>query len=207
VCVEKGIISAQEASAMSDHDLQMLVFRPAVSTAKTVTSVSGRGVGMNAVLQKVRELGGSLELVSQPGKGTCVMLRLPFTVAIATALLVGIDDCIYAVPSFSIDRVMHVSASTLHTVGGDRAIVDRGREMPVIGLRALLKLPDRSDETLKIIVVHKSDASVGIIVDRVITQQPVLIKRIEKFVSKGISGATILGDGKIALILDLEALL
>lgn len=209
-CIRKKIITEEEAAKMSDNELQMLVFGAGVSTNKVVTAVSGRGVGLDVVLSKMNELGGNVKLNSVVGKGTSVIMELPLTVAIVTSLLVKINKAVYAIPLTSVDQTVDVEASQLKTIQENAVFVLRGKQIPLLWLEELLGLNDfEKKNKFTVVIVNKGNSQIGLVVDSIISQQQVLIKGLQDIVkgTKGVAGATIMGDGSVALILDIGTLI
>ncbi|MBN2458032.1 chemotaxis protein CheA [Candidatus Woesearchaeota archaeon] len=208
--IKKGIVTEEAAAKMTDKELQMLVFRPGVSTNKVITDVSGRGVGMDVVMSKMKELGGRVHMDSAIGKGTSVVMQLPLTLAIITALLVKSKGEIYALPLSSIDQTVDILASNIKTIQGNDVFVLRGKDIPIFWLDRLLGLQNNDDrKRLTLVIVNKDNQQVGIVVDSIVSQQQVLIKSLQDIVkgTRGVSGATILGDGSVCMILDIGTLL
>ncbi|MFP4400270.1 MAG: chemotaxis protein CheW [Candidatus Woesearchaeota archaeon] len=208
-CINKGVITAEEAEKMSIQEIQMLIFRAGVSTNKVVTEVSGRGVGMDVVESKIKQLGGHINLKSEVGKGSSVEMRLPLTVAIITALLVKAQDDIYAIPLSSVDETIDVSLSDIKTINNESVFILRNLEIPVLWLHELTGMSDYDvSQKLTVVIVNRNNEKIGIVVDTIESQQQILIKSLPGVVrgTKGVSGATILGDGNVALILDINTL-
>jgi two-component system chemotaxis sensor kinase CheA len=209
-CIKKGLITEQEAENMSDDELRLLIFRAGASTNEVVTEVSGRGVGMDVAMNKVKELGGTIDLKSEVGKGTTVTLKLPLTLAIITALLVKIEEEIYSIPLTSVDSTVDVQREQIKTVHGHEVFILRGTEVPVLWLSNLMgKQADKSKEKYTLVIVNKNSKPIGLVVDQIVSQQQVLIKSLQESLkgTKGVAGATILGDGSVSLILDIDTLL
>ncbi|MGM5484693.1 MAG: chemotaxis protein CheW [Nanobdellota archaeon] len=207
--IKKGIITEEEAKDMTDKQLQMLIFRAGGSTSEKVTDVSGRGVGMDVVANKVKQLGGSFNLDSTPGKGTSIKIKLPLTVAIISAMLVKISNSVYALPLNAVERIMDIKLSDVKTIKGNEVYILDGREIPLLWLHELVGEGDfEKKEDNTVVIVNRDGEKVGLVVDSVVGQQQILIKALQEIVkgTKGLSGATILGDGTVALILDLGSL-
>jgi len=206
--IKKGIISKEQAEKMSEKELQMLVFRAGVSTNETVTDVSGRGVGMDVVSNNVKDLGGSFTLDSVKGKGTNIKIQLPLTVAIITGLLVRVESETYIIPLVSVDQTISIQKSKIKTIQGNEVLLLRSTEIPIFWLHGLVGHEHGDREKLTVVVVHKDGNKIGLIVDEIISQQQVLIKSLQDIVKgvKGTSGASILGDGRVALILDIDSM-
>jgi two-component system chemotaxis sensor kinase CheA len=207
-CLRKGLATPEEVAKMSDAELQMLIFRAGASTNQVVTEVSGRGVGMDVVMSKTRELGGTVQLRSTVGTGTSITLRLPLTVAIATMLLVRAEDGVYCMQLSSVEQIMDIDARQVSTMQGHEVLLFRDKVIPLFSLRDVVGAPPERRERSTVVVVWRGESMVGIIVDEVVGEQPVLIKGLQELVkgTRGCAGATILGDGGIALILDIDTM-
>ncbi|WP_423792963.1 chemotaxis protein CheW [Methanocaldococcus indicus] len=209
--IERGLITPEEAEKMSDHEIINLIFMPGFSTAEKVSDVSGRGVGMDVVKTKIESLGGSVVVYSEKGKGTRVVLKLPLTMAIITALLMKLANQVYAIPITSVLDVTTVKQDDVKNVEGIKTIIYRDEIIPVIWLKDFLgmhHLPTRTsdDNELTVVVIEKSDGKMGLVVDDVIGREDIVVKSLTGILKNipGLAGATILGDGRVALILDLS---
>jgi two-component system chemotaxis sensor kinase CheA len=194
---------------LSDEELIRLVSRPGFSTADRVTSISGRGVGVDAVQTRVRALGGSVDIRTAAGIGTTVTVRLPLTLAIVRALLAKVGDEVYALPMTHVNETVELESALLRTVKGREVLVLRDDVLPLIRMRSLLRLPAVSDERRQVIVLEVADKRAGLIVDELTGQQEIVVKQFDG-VRDGLSlfsGATILGDGAPALIVDVGSLI
>ncbi len=212
IAVKKGMMNQAEVEKLSDGDALNLIFAAGFSGAKVVTDVSGRGVGMDVVKTKIETLGGSVNVESTEGSGTKVQLQLPLTVAIIQSLMVKVVDEVYAIPLTSVIRDVGIKASEIKTVEGEEVILLRGEVLPLLRLHRVLKsTADEEDkENLIVVVVEKMGNNVGLVVDELIGQQEVIIKTLDSKMlknTKGFAGATILGDGSVALILDIATLI
>lgn len=208
--IDKGTITAEQAETMSDKDIVDLLFRPSFSTAEQISDVSGRGVGLDVVKTKIETLGGSIETKTVLGQGSNFIIRLPLTLAIIQALMVELGNEKYAIPLGSIDTIESVDVKEIKYVQSKEVIHLRGKVIPLIRLSHVLDVP-KNEETiseLTVVIVKKGDKLAGLVVDNLIGQLEIVIKSIGKYInnSKLISGATILGDGEIALILDVNSL-
>ncbi|MGH7663604.1 MAG: chemotaxis protein CheA [Gemmatimonadaceae bacterium] len=205
---ELGLIDG-DRTEMADEELLQLIARPGFSTAERVTGLSGRGVGIDAVQSRVRALGGSLDVRSTPGEGTTVTVRLPLTLAIIRALLARIGVEIYALPLTHVNETVPLAAVSLRTVQGKEVLILRDSVIPLVRLRDLMQLPRDSTLEQQVVVVELADRRVGILVDELTGQQEVVVKQFDSV--RGalplFSGATILGDGAPALIVDINGLL
>jgi two-component system, chemotaxis family, sensor kinase CheA len=206
---EAGLV--QETDGLTDEQVYAFIFRPGFSTAERVTEVSGRGVGMDVVKRNLEALGGSIQIQTERGRGTTFRVKLPLTLAILEGQALRVGDETYILPLVSIVETIQPKAETLIRVfGASEAITVRGRVLPVLHLNRLFGKPDRDadpDGGLAVIVEH-GDAKVALRVDELLEQQRVVIKSLEENFRKldGIAGATILGDGRVALILDVPGL-
>jgi two-component system chemotaxis sensor kinase CheA len=211
--VEKGLISQGEADAMDANEAVRLVFLPGFSTAAVVTDVSGRGVGMDAVKNKIESLGGMVDVETKVNEGSKFKIRLPLTLAIIQALLVKVSEEIYAIPLGSIDSTINIMPSDIKTVQNKEVILLRGQIIPIVRLANVLTIPEsehqQQEEELFVVIVHIGEQRAGIIVDNLIGQQEIVIKSLGKLLAgiKIIAGATILGNGQVALILDIGSLI
>jgi two-component system chemotaxis sensor kinase CheA len=210
--VERGTITPDQAETMSEKEVIDLLFLPSFSTAKKVSDVSGRGVGLDVVKSKIESLSGEVEVKNHFGEGSEWIIRLPLTLAIIQALMVVIGDEKYAIALGSIQTIEDVLPSDIKLVQNKEVIHIRGTVIPIIRLNKVLDIKPREDEGTKnmtVIIVKKGDKLAGLVVDELIGQQEVVIKSMGKYIKvpKMISGATILGNGDVALILDTNALI
>ena len=208
--IEKGTITEEQAETMTDNDLIALLFKPSFSTADKVTDVSGRGVGLDVVKSKIEGLGGDIECKTVRGEGSTFTIRLPLTLAIITALMVELGDEKYAIPLGSIQTIEDIPCSDIKYVQSNEVINLRGTVIPLIRLDSILDVEPRAEqpESLTVVIVAKGEKLAGLVVDNLIGQQEIVIKSIGKYINnnKIISGATILGDGEVALIIDANTL-
>ncbi len=208
--VEKGTITPEQAATMTDKEAIDLLFRPSFSTAEQISDLSGRGVGLDVVKSKIEALGGDVEAKTVLGEGTTFIVRLPLTLAIIQALMVELGQEKYAIPLGSIQTIEDVLPSDIKYVQTKEVIHLRGNVIPLIRLRNVLDVAqdDFAPESLTVVIVAKGDRLAGLVVDNLIGQQEIVIKSIGKYINnnKMIGGATILGDGEVALILDANAI-
>ena len=210
--LEKGLVTKTELDAMEPNEILKLIFMAGFSTAETVTDVSGRGVGMDAVRTKIENLGGALELDSTPGQGTRVRIRLPLTLAIIQALLVQVHEETYAIPLGSIDSTINITPEDIRTIQQQEVILLRGQIIPLVRLGRSLGILDAAGfedgQELYVVIVQSGDHKIGLLVDALVGQQEIVIKSLGKILTgiRQIAGATILGDGQVVLILDVNAL-
>lgn len=208
--IEKGSITEEQAQQMSDKDIIDILFQPSFSTADQVTDVSGRGVGLDVVKTKIEALGGEIEAKTKLGEGSNFIIRLPLTLAIIQSLMVIIGDEKFALPLGSIQTVESIQQSEIKTIQNKEVINLRGKVVPIIRLGNLLdcKPLETVPEEILVVIVKKGERLAGMVVDELIGQQEIVIKSIGKYIKshKIISGATILGNGEVALILDVNSL-
>lgn len=209
--LNNGAITKDQAEAMSDQDIIDLLFRPSFSTADQISDVSGRGVGLDVVKTKIEALGGDIEVKTELGKGSTFIIRLPLTLAILQALMVNLGDEKYAIPLNTIQNIEDVQLEDIKLIQNQEVINLRGKVVPIIRLGELLGVEQEKDEAQKsmtVVVVNKGDKQAGLVVDGLIGQQEIVIKTLGSYLMniKLIAGATILGDGEVALILDVNSL-
>lgn len=208
--VDKGTITADQADLMTDKEVIDLLFRPSFSTAEIISDVSGRGVGLDVVKTKIEALGGDIEAKTKLGEGSNFIIRLPLTLAIIQALMVELGPEKYAIPLGSIQTIEDVLSTDIKYVHSKEVINLRGTVIPLIRLDNMLEVPktEKQQDNLTVVIVSKGDRLAGIVVDNLIGQQEIVIKSIGKYINnnKIIGGATILGDGEVALILDVNTL-
>jgi len=210
--IEKGLVTEKEAEKLEPQDIIMLIFKPGFSTAEKVTDVSGRGVGMDVVRTRIESLGGNISVQSKVGEGSSFIIRLPLTLAIIQALLIGLDKEIYAIPLSSIEETISLSPEDIKTIQDKEVILLRGNVLPVIRLGEMLEAQSsqvEDEQSLYVVVVKTGQRRAGLMVDTLIGQQEIVIKSLGKLLNgyKQFAGATILGDGRVALILDVASLL
>ena len=208
--IEKGTITPEQAESMTDKEIIEILFRPSFSTSEKITDVSGRGVGLDVVKSKIEGLGGDVECHSVVGEGSTFTIRLPLTLAIIQALMVKIGSEQYAISLGSIQTVEDIPVEEIKHVQGKEVINLRGNVIPLIRLGELLEVPDTAEdaENITVVVIKKGDKQAGLVVDSLIGQMEIVIKSLGKYINinKMISGATILGDGDVALIIDANAI-
>lgn len=212
--IERGTVTPEQAETMTEKEVIDLLFLPSFSTAKKVSDVSGRGVGLDVVKSKIESLSGEVEVKNRFGEGSSWIIRLPLTLAIIQALMVVIGDEKYAIALGSIQTIEDVLPEDIKLVQAKEVIHIRGTVIPIIRMDKVLEIPSKGDEdnknkNLTVIIVKKGDKQAGLVVDELIGQQEVVIKSMGKYIKvpKMISGATILGNGEVALILDTNALI
>jgi two-component system chemotaxis sensor kinase CheA len=212
LAVKRGLFTAEQIERMPIEDIQKVVFLPGFSTAEVVSDLSGRGVGMDAVKSKLDELGGSLDVESKVGFGTRIIIKLPLTLAIMPALMVKLGAEFYAIPLGSVQETMDITAADINIVQHQEVTLLRGEVLPIIRLRNVLNVPAPTDEKEKtedisVVVCSSGDRRAGFIVDELYGQQEIVIKSLGNLIGglPGIMGATMRGDGSIALILDIPS--
>lgn len=209
--IERGIITPDQGEAMSEKEIISLLFNAGFSTAKVVSDVSGRGVGLDVVKSMIESLSGEVEVKSKLGEGSTWTIRLPLTLAIIQALMVEIADEKYAIALGSIQTIEDILPGDVKLVQAKEVIQLRDLVIPLIRLNEILDVPSKKnpEDNLVVVVVKKGDKMAGLVVDELIGQQEIVIKSLGKYISKCkiISGATVLGDGEVALILDANALI
>ena len=209
--VERGLVTPEQAENLSQKEIIDFLFMPSFSMAKKITDVSGRGVGLDVVKSNIETLGGDVEVKSKLGEGSTFIVRLPLTLAIIQALLVEVHHELFAIALGSIITIEDVPVSEIKYVQAEEVINLRGNVIPLIRLNEILEIdePENEPESLTVVIVNKGEKQAGLVVDNLLGQQEIGIKSLGKFISnsKIISGATILGDGEIALILDVNTLM
>lgn len=210
--IERGLVSPEQAENLSQKDIIDFLFMPSFSMAKQITDVSGRGVGLDVVKSNIEALGGDVEVKSVYGEGSVFTVRLPLTLAIIQALMVVIGEEKYAISLGSIVSIEDIPVTDIKSVEAKEVINMRGTVIPIIRLNQLLDIdpPEVEPESLTIVIISKGEKQVGLVVDDLMGQQEIVIKSLGSFINnstKIISGATILGDGEIALILDVNTLM
>ena len=208
--VEKGMISQEDADKLDDADAVRLIFLPGFSTADKITDISGRGVGMDVVRSKIEALSGHVDVETKIDEGSVFKIKLPLTLAIIQAMLVKVQEEMYAIPLGSIDSTINIQPTDIKTVRNKEVIVLRGEIIPIIRMEETLQVPHVKDsDEIFVVVVHAGEAKAGIVVDNLIGQQEIVIKTLGNLFAglKMFSGATVLGDGRVALILDVATMM
>ncbi len=207
--LQKGLISEAELAGMEPREVVNLIFLPGFSTAEKVTDVSGRGVGMDVVRTNIRKMNGTVEIESEEGKGSLITIKLPLTIAIIQALMVEVERATFAIPLSSVIEAVRISKSEIKTINGREVLHLRDRVLPLLRLAKEFEIPtDTERDRFYVVVAALGDRRIGVVVDELRSQEEVVIKSIWDYLDsiKGISGATITGEGKVVLILDISEL-
>jgi len=209
--LEKGIISEKEAEMMSDKEAFMLIFKPGFSTAAKVTNVSGRGVGMDVVKTNVEKLNGIIEVDSIPGKGSTFKIKIPLTLAIIQALLVAVQEELFAIPLANVIETVRITLEDISSVEGKSVLKLRDEVLPLVSMSDIFKIEKILDvaQYLYVVVLGVGASKLGLIVDGLIGQEEIVIKSLGEYLKgiDGIAGATIRGDGRVTLIVDVASLM
>jgi two-component system chemotaxis sensor kinase CheA len=209
--IDRGLVTEEATAHLSDAETLDLIFAPGLSTAKKVTDVSGRGVGMDVVRNNIERLHGSVTVKSQRGRGTTFELRLPLTLAIMPVLQVLLSGYTYCIPLSAVTEVLATDPSSIHRIDRNEVVLWRGRLLPLLRLRTHYGLPDVSSpgERFSTVAVRWGDEYLGLVVDRLLGQQEIVIKNLGHMIGHvpGLSGSAILGDGSVALIIDVPELI
>jgi len=209
--IEKGIITETEAANMSDKEAFMLIFKPGFSTAAKVTNVSGRGVGMDVVKTNIEKLNGIIEVDSAPGKGSTFKLKIPLTLAIIQALLVASQEDLFAVPLSNVIETVRIVEEDIYTIEGKSVLKLRDEVLPLVNMADIFEIEKvlEPEKYLYVVILGLGATKIGLIVDRFIGQEEIVIKSLGEFLKglPGIAGATIRGDGRVTLILDVGTLM
>ena len=209
--IEKGIIGEREADTMTDREAYSLIFKAGFSTAKVVTNVSGRGVGMDVVKTNIEKLNGIIDVDSTYGEGTTLKLKIPLTLAIIQSLLVGVQEEYYAIPLASVIETVRISQDEIYTVENKSVLRLRNEVLPLVRLADIFGVDSVFDnsEQAYVVVIGLAENKIGVIVDFLIGQEEVVIKSLGSYLkgTEGIAGATIRGDGRVTLIVDIAAMM
>jgi two-component system chemotaxis sensor kinase CheA len=206
---ERGLVGADQATVTED-ELVKIILRPGFSTAEQVTNISGRGVGLDVVVARVRGLGGSVDVRSEPGTGTSITLRLPLTLAIQRSLIARVGTEVYALPLTHVSETTELTAEAIRSVKGQDMLVLRDDVLPILRLRDLVGVAGGGQgEAEQVVVIEAAERRAALIVDDLVSQQEIVVKQFDavRGGSSLFGGATILGDGAPALILDVSTLL
>ncbi len=206
--IEKGLITPEQAANMSDKEAFELIFLPGFSTAEQVSDVSGRGVGMDVVAATIHALRGNIEIESQPGKGTKIIMKLPLTVAIIRTLMVAVNDRIFAIPLFSVVEIVRYKPENVKKVGHFKSLMLRDEVYLLFTLNELFEIEDKKEKEF-VVIVKVGEKNIAIAVEELFGEEEIVIKPLGELLEdvKGIAGATITGDGKVVLIVDPNSLI
>ena len=208
--VEKGMMTQDEVDKLDDADAVRIIFLPGFSTAEQISDISGRGVGMDVVRNKIEALSGHVDVETKIDEGSVFKIKLPLTLAIIQAMLVKVQEEMYAIPLGSIDSTINIQPDDIKTVQNKEVIVLRGEIIPIIRMEQTLQVEHVKDsEEIFVVVVHAGESKAGIVVDHLIGQQEIVIKTLGNLFNglKMFSGATVLGDGRVALIIDVATMM
>jgi len=204
--LDKGLITEEQLASMGSREILELIFLPGFSTKEQTTDLSGRGVGMDVVRTNIRKLNGIIEIKNELGHGSEFILKLPLTLAIIQSLLVEVEREVYSIPLASVIETMRVDQKEFHMIGGQEVLKLRDSVLPLLRLGRVFSCADAGDErsTRYVVIVGVAEKRVGLVVTRLLGQQEVAIKSLGKFLANlpGIGGSTIMGDGRVALIVD-----
>lgn len=212
--IEKGIITEQDVKHMSKKDIYALIFKPGFSTAEKVSDISGRGVGMDVVRTNIEKLGGSVSIDSELGQGTTINLKLPLTLAIIPSLIINVQNMHFAVPQIALKELVRLrqgdEGKQIEYVNNSPVLRLRNKLLPIVYLEEVLKLPkvDKKDKSTRILVLQQDENEFGLVVDEIFDSEEIVVKSIPRFFSESrcYSGSTIMGDGSVALILDITGI-
>jgi two-component system chemotaxis sensor kinase CheA len=209
--VQKGLMTAEEAAALSDEQAVDLIFLPGFSTAEKVTDISGRGVGMDIVQTNIQRVNGTIHIETAVGRGTTFQIVLPLTLAIVPTLLVRVGSATFAIPLVMVLETLRLSPADIKTIRQKPVIMLRGSVLPLVYLSELYNIPQNGTQRKRLfaVVIQSGKHRVGLVVDGFMGEEEVVVKSLGKLVGEipGISSAAILGDGSITLIVDVPALL
>ncbi|MED3624024.1 chemotaxis protein CheA [Neobacillus thermocopriae] len=206
--IERGVITEEESYSLSDQQVYSLIFSSGFSTADKISDISGRGVGLDVVKTKIESLGGSITIDSTPGQGSAFRIQLPLSLSIIYSMLIKVAEETYAIPFNSIVEITTDADNEVYTLHGQKVIQFRGQVVPLIDLKEVFQVPQvespKGNQPLYIVIVKKGDHTIGLVTDIVLGQQEIVLKPLGRFLHNlpGISGATILGNGEVALIID-----
>lgn len=209
--IHKGVITEEKASRMTENEAIYLIFEPGFSTASSISDVSGRGVGMDIVRNQIERLKGIIEIATVPGQGTKFTIRLPLTLAIIKGLLVKVSARVLVIPMHNVVEIIRIRPSDVQTLQGEHVITNHGQIVPLYWLNQLLGYPQtgKIQKTLPVVIVRSVDKTFALVIDEIVGNQEVVIKSLGSYLGKirGISGATILGSGRVAVILEVADLI
>ncbi|MNI26998.1 Chemotaxis protein CheA [compost metagenome] len=208
--LSKGLISEDQANRLSEKELIHLIFEPGFSTAAAVSEVSGRGVGMDIVRNQIERLNGLVDIQSKPDQGTCFSIRLPLTLAIITGLMVKVHERDFIIPMNHVLEIVRIPVQDVHTLHGQEVVIIRDTIIPLLWLSNVLNYPPstKSGKHVSIVVVSSNDKKLAVAVDELLGNQEIVIKSLGEYLGNlnYVAGATILGNGRVALILEINYL-
>jgi two-component system chemotaxis sensor kinase CheA len=207
--LKKGLISRESAEQLQEKEVMQLIFTPGFSTSGTITDISGRGIGMDVVKNRVECLGGSVKVESKPGLGSRFELRLPLTIAVYQAMLVRVGEERYAIPFTNIVKNIEISSQEIKHIRCQEVILVDDKVLPLLRLRSLFQLPDEDKNNIFVVLVERHGQCTGLVVDELLGKQEVIVKNFKSKLlenTRGFAGATILGDGNVILIVDVNSL-
>jgi len=216
IALKKGIISKERAKQLQEKEAMQLIFTPGLSTSDSITDISGRGIGMNIVKNRIERLGGSVKIESKPGLGSTFELKLPLTIAVYQAMIVRVGKEKYAIPFTSIIKSIEVSPQEIKHIKRQEVVLIDKKILPLLRLRRLFQLPDKNENKIVdknnifVVIIEKYGQYIGIIVDELLEKQEVIVKNFKSKLldnTRGFAGATILGDGNVILIIDVNSLI
>jgi len=212
IAVKRGVMDQEAADRLTDNECYNLIFAPGFSTKTEISDISGRGVGMDVVKTKISQLNGTIDIDSEKGRGTTIRIKVPLTLAIMPTLMVMLGEQAFALPLVNVDEIFHLDLSRTNVVDGKEVVMVRGKPLPLYYLKRWLvkgHSGDPKEEAGHVVVVSVGTQKVGFVVDQLVGQEEVVIKPLGGMLqgTKGMSGATITGDGRIALIIDVPGLL
>lgn len=213
IAAKKGFVKPEDAPQMKERDVLNLLFRPGFSSIENATGVSGRGVGLDVVLTSAKKMGGMVEIASEKDKGTKFSLKLPLTTSLIQTLIIGVGDDIFAVPSDIVLETIEVDPLNVKEIGSNKALILRGEAIPFLSLQEILHLNGRAERQAQqnhpAIIIHNGDKFIAVGVDAVLDQMENIIKPFDPIAQqfRGFSGGIIMGDGRVALLLDIPSLL
>ena len=210
VALKKGIISRESAEHLPEREAMQLIFTPGLSTSSSITDISGRGIGMDVVKNRIENLGGSVKVESKPGLGSRFELKLPLTIAVYQAMLIRVGKEKYAIPFTSIVKNIEVKSQEIKYIKGQEVVLIDNKIVPLLRLKRLFQLPDGNENNISAVLVEKHGQYIGIVVDELLGKQEVIVKSFKSKLldnTRGFAGATILGDGNVILIIDVNSLI
>ncbi len=208
--LKKGIISREEIEQLQEREAMQLIFTPGFSTSNSITDISGRGIGMDVAKNRIERLGGSIKVESKPDLGSRFELKLPLTIAVYQAMLIRAEKERYAIPFTSIVKNIRISRQEIKHIKGHEVILIDGKVLPLLRLRKLFQLPSEDENNIFAVIVEKHGQHIGIIVDELLGKHEVIVKSFKSKLlqnTRGFAGATILGDGNVILIIDVNSLI